>query len=179
MTRRLFAAVEIDPRVRAVLAEESVKLKKFDAKPVSEDCFHITLAFLGDTEEERIADAADAAEAAVDGFRKFETRLAGASLMGRDARVIYTEAESGGSLKRLAGRLSRELSARGFETEKRSFRAHVTLGRLRKGASPELREYLRGVNLDLTFTADTVTLFESTLTPKGPIYNPLASFKLM
>ncbi|MBQ7525281.1 MAG: RNA 2',3'-cyclic phosphodiesterase [Abditibacteriota bacterium] len=179
MTKRLFIAVEIDPRVRAALAEKSAETKNLGAKPVSEECFHITLAFLGDTDEERIADVAASVEAAAEGLRKFEVRLRGVALMSREARVIYTEAESGGCLEDAAKRLSEELSARGIEKDKKPFRAHVTLGRLRRGADARVREFVREAEFSQTFTAEFVTVFESTLTPKGPIYDPLATFKLM
>ena len=68
----------------------------------------------------------------------------------------------------------------GFEKEKRSFSAHLTLGRVK---SPKGRNSLVEKIKALEFQSSAemeineLVLFKSTLTPKGSIYTPLHQSK--
>jgi len=71
------------------------------------------------------------------------------------------------------------LAGCGFPREERSFRPHLTLARIKSprgltGASALMdgrSDYRAG-----SFVGRSVTLFQSTLTPKGAIYTELAQF---
>jgi 2'-5' RNA ligase len=85
-------------------------------------------------------------------------------------------------LVRLAGAIEQTLAPLGFEPEGRPFKAHLTLGRVRqprkKGPKPDtarLSQDLAGYQgaPRPEFSADRVVLMQSTLTPRGPIYQPL------
>ncbi len=62
-----------------------------------------------------------------------------------------------------------------FEKEDRNFHPHITLARLKKPR--DLQEVVTSQNLekykDCSIKVDCVTLFKSTLTPKGAIYECL------
>jgi 2'-5' RNA ligase len=60
----------------------------------------------------------------------------------------------------------------GFPPEGRPFRPHITLGRVREGhrLPPGAIDQLENVAPGTAFLADRVVLFESRLTPAGPVY---------
>jgi 2'-5' RNA ligase len=62
-----------------------------------------------------------------------------------------------------------------FEKEKKGFRPHLTLGRLRRpGKLTELHDYIESYQFDpIGLNLDRLVLFKSTLTPSGSIYERL------
>src|SRR5207247_4590933 len=87
-----------------------------------------------------------------------------------------------GALTDWQGALSTALAhARLYEPEKRPFWSHVTLARAKRGrpvpridTAPELPEALES-----PFWAERATLYKSTLTPRGAIYEPLVAIELL
>jgi RNA 2',3'-cyclic 3'-phosphodiesterase len=125
---RLFFALWPGDRVRASLAHVAGELAALaDGKSVPTGKIHLTLAFLGEIEAERLAAARDAARQArgsrfelvldeVGSFRKAAVAWAGPT------RVPAPLAE-------LQSSLDIALRARGFALDERPFVAHVTLAR--------------------------------------------------
>ncbi len=72
----------------------------------------------------------------------------------------------------------------GLPRETRPFRAHLTLGRVRREATPAQQEQLGAAIRSLPALAplpwqvDRVVLFRSELRPTGPIYTELVSCQL-
>lgn len=85
-----------------------------------------------------------------------------------------------GRLEALQAAIERDLEACGFPVEKRSFKAHLTLGRARAhggiipgtGDLPEMAEDLS----EHRFDARDLILFGSELKPGGAVYTKLARF---
>jgi RNA 2',3'-cyclic 3'-phosphodiesterase len=175
---RLFVALELPPAVRAALvsfrdaaAEPSVW------RPVAEDALHLTLAFLG----RRPADDVPAIERVLETAAGPAPRLSlvGAVLLPpRRARVLCAALDDpDGTLGELQARVSDGLAAAGvYVPEKRPFRAHATVARLRPreraprtvSATPE----------PLEFHGESLTLFESRLHPHGARYQALSRVSL-
>lgn len=178
-TRRLFIAVAIPDNIREYLAESCEKLKKTggDAKWVEEENIHLTLKFLGATEEAKIPLVSRAIETACSGIAGFTAALE--SIGGFPSltapRVLWASLKDPeGYFSKIASRLEDNLVKLGFEKENRTFKNHMTLARVR---SQRNRLSLVQSALDLqknikpmSFFADNVTLFESKLSPKGPTY---------
>ena len=64
----------------------------------------------------------------------------------------------------------------GITPERRRFVPHVTLGRLKPSAGKTVD--FKVMNILLSGIADSVTLFQSELTPDGAIHTALAEFPL-
>jgi 2'-5' RNA ligase len=139
---------------------------------------HLTVKFLGDSEEKLV----DKIGAAIDGvareYQPFETtidRLGGFPNLRRP-RVIWAGAseplEEAAKMARAVDLGMRQLR---FEKEKRPFKAHLTLGRVRPGRSvDDLAAYLQDFELEpIPMTLDRLVLFKSTLTPQGAKYERL------
>jgi 2'-5' RNA ligase len=174
MSLRLFAALEL-PRV-AVAALEAFRDAAADPdvwRPVPAESLHVTLAFLGATDEEAVPRLEAALRADPDP-RAPRLRLAGSLLLPpRRPRVLCAALEDpDGTLGELQARVSAGLAATGAYTpEARPFRPHVTVARLRSGArAPRVVDV---VPERVEFRGESLTLFVSRLSPRGARYEPL------
>jgi len=183
---RTFVAVPLSDGARQRLGRLSDDLRaalgraggKFSF--VRPEAMHLTLKFLGDVERSRVPEIAAAVQEAVSPFRTFGFDLAEVGFFGspRRPRVIWLGVqEPGGTLEGLAGAVDRALSAvLGFPPERRPFRAHLTLARVKKppqGDLGRLLEPLRGRGAG-TETAGEVVLYRSELQPTGALHTALA-----
>ncbi|MDP6686042.1 MAG: RNA 2',3'-cyclic phosphodiesterase, partial [Candidatus Omnitrophota bacterium] len=92
-------------------------------------------------------------------------------------RVIWIGIEKGSeSLKTLNIKIETGFEKLGFEKEKREYKAHLTLGRVRslKNIS-QLTKVIEEIDFksEKAIKIDKLILFQSTLTSKGAIYTPL------
>jgi RNA 2',3'-cyclic 3'-phosphodiesterase len=171
---RLFVALDLPLLARRALAR--FRDEAADAavwRPVTDDALHVTLAFLGHRPEEDVA----AAETVLAGLPAAAPalRLGGALLLPpRRARVLCAVVEDlDGALAALQAAASDGLAAAGLYTpERRPFRPHATVARLRSGARPP-----RSVGAapdPVTLAGEAVTLYRSRLARQGARYEPLA-----
>lgn len=95
-------------------------------------------------------------------------------------RVIARMAAPETALLALAGLAERCAQDVGQEAEARSFNGHITLGRTPRVFDPrvfDLRGFGAPVDLGpMQMGVRAITLFESTLTPRGSIYRRIAEF---
>jgi RNA 2',3'-cyclic 3'-phosphodiesterase len=159
--------------VADVLADWARGAEREGLRLVSRENLHVTLAFLGHRPEEEadaIAEAVRAAAAPVPGL----SLAAPAWLPPRRPRVLAVDLhDAGEACARLQRAVSEALVALGvFTPEKRAFRPHVTVGRVRKGA--RVAEELPVIGDHPPFAASALTLYRSRLAPKGASYEPLS-----
>ena len=140
-TIRTFIAFELPPPVILLLQkmQQDLKRLKIRARWVRPENIHLTLKFLGDINPDDI----DKIDAAMTGA-VIESSLITLSVRGigvfpgiKRPRVIWLGL--GGdirSLLALQGRLEEKLAGAGFPKDKRSFKAHLTLGRIKQAANP-------------------------------------------
>ena len=175
---RLFVALELPDAARAALVafrEEAADPEVW--RPVADEALHLTLAFLG----RRPAGDVTVVSSVLDDAAEAAPRLAlagGLLLPPRRARVLCASLEDpDGTLIDLQSRVSDELTAAGvYVPEKRPFRPHVTVARLRPRARAP-----RSVSQSpepLEFAGGPLTLFESRLHPHGARYEPLTRVSL-
>ena len=187
---RSFVAVELPPPVRDRIAGVVRHLaSRVDggvrwSRPES---LHLTLRFLGDIDAEFVPAVSDAVSRCASAARPFEVSLGGIGGFKRlrAMRVIWMPvAGDPGPLTELYGALEGELETLGFARERRAFRPHITLGRVRDGAPvPQRRavaEALAAVELDAapTLPVETVALIRSVLSPGGSEYTRLHTARL-
>jgi 2'-5' RNA ligase len=173
---RLFVALELPEPVRAALTRfRDVAADPAIWRPVSEESFHVTLAFLGHRPAEEVDRIAAVLEAVED--RPAPESAVGEALLlpPRRPRVLTVALEDrDGALGRLQADVSAGLAAAGlYEPEARPFRPHVTVARLRSGA--RAARTVDAAPGGGEFTAGTVTLYRSRLGRGGAAYEPLAT----
>jgi RNA 2',3'-cyclic 3'-phosphodiesterase len=182
---RLFIALPLPHEVEVELDRllGLLRPKSSDVKWVTANNIHLTVKFLGDTDEKLIPRIRTAMNETVAAFQPFESvmdRVGGFPNLMKP-RVIWV----GGSQPieaavRMAAEIDRRMHELSFEKEKRPFKAHLTLGRVREGRSiSALATHLESFKLTpIPLKLDRLVLFKSTLTPKGSIYERLHEAKL-
>ena len=183
---RLFVAIALPDFVKDALAKLQADIKKsgFSAKWTPPENIHLTMKFLGDTPVSAIEAIGRELASAADGFPPLTLRAQGLSVFPgpRRARVLWTG--TGGETDRLAvlhQQVEDNLAAIGFDKEARPFKAHLTIARFKGHVDPEaviavMTRY--GDFASESFKANALSLFESRLTPQGPVYRKLQSYGL-
>jgi 2'-5' RNA ligase len=72
-------------------------------------------------------------------------------------------------MSEIAGKVDKLCTDFGMEPEKRPFRAHITIGRLKIPTVVDLSQEVR----ESPFTIDHIVLYKSELTPSGARYSVL------
>jgi RNA 2',3'-cyclic 3'-phosphodiesterase len=187
---RAFIAIELPDEVRRGLAGLRKELQRDEhrfVKWVDPEAIHLTLKFLGNVPAGRVTEIARAIEVAAKAVTPFELEVSGLGVFPNSKQVRVLWVGIGGDvdrLKELQRGIDTELAALSFAREDRPFVPHLTLARVRQGASPSERrslgELLTTAVFDDRYEAkvETVSLMRSELTPAGAIYSRLAEVGL-
>lgn len=183
MVFRAFIAVEIGEFGK--LAEFSDAVKKTDAplKMVDLRHIHVTLKFLGDTDEKLIPEIEKIIKEASAGIKPFSVKLKGAGAFPNLDRitVVWAGMEGADQLGIVSGKLDECLARFGFEPENRKFSPHITIARVKGGRNKEKLKQAILDYKDVEFgeqPVDKIKLKKSVLTPQGPVYSDVAVIKL-
>ena len=173
---RLFVAAELPGELTDALAETLAALRgNVHGRFVAPDSLHVTLAFLGNVGSSRVDVAVEALEEACRGASSFDVRLGDLGSFGRRAKATLWQGFSdAGSLPEIAQAVRESLRVRGFETDAKSFVAHVTLMR-----SADLSQGILAAPYVRSGRIDTITLFSSDLSGKRPVYEPVRRINLL
>jgi len=177
---RLFIALPVPGATRRELAEIIEELKKHggSVKWVKPENMHLTVRFLGDTDERMVPALKKLLDTAARGHQASDTVIdyLGGFPNLRRPRVIW--AGLGNNLmplEKMAEQLELAVRKLQFLEEKKKFNPHLTLGRVRnpKGLTP-LLDHIQTARLEpIECSLSELVLFKSTLTPQGPIYDRL------
>ncbi|MCK4349951.1 MAG: RNA 2',3'-cyclic phosphodiesterase [Candidatus Krumholzibacteria bacterium] len=183
---RLFFAVPISETVRGIVS------RSIEAFPIADppwrwirpENYHITLKFLGETDEElleRLLEIGRETAAATSPFELSFGRFDTFPSISRP-RILLFHAESGAArLAQLAGLLEEKLESLGFERERRRFRTHLTLARVKRPIGREALEALEKVPslpLEARQEVGRIVLVRSVLSREGAKYEEAGSFGL-
>lgn len=183
---RLFLAVELPPPMHTALDRLIKKLtpRALSAKWVSEKNAHLTLEFLGDFSEEKLAALHEAMEQVSKRHCSFGLHLLGGGSFGapQSPRVLWVNVQGDTqALHALQVDVQNALKALGHVPEKRAFRPHLTLARSK---SPQGDPSFLKCEKDLqacdlgTLNVTSFVLFQSELKPEGALHVALEVFSL-
>jgi len=186
---RLFVALELPRPARTRLEQVQQQLRHGGSHPVrwvAPASIHLTLQFLGEVAESLVPSLLVALEQAdISALPRLHLTEVGAFPDTRQPQVVWMGV--GGEeplLLRIQQEVVRVLEPHGFAPDKRSFRPHLTLGRVERNARTAQRKTL-GTALDalrrshqeshmsISWQSGPPLLFQSTLTPSGAIYRKL------
>ncbi|MDD5063507.1 MAG: RNA 2',3'-cyclic phosphodiesterase [Phycisphaerae bacterium] len=186
---RCFIAIDIDEEIRAALGDlqqklrGSIDVKKGDINWVNPDNIHLTLKFLGEIKDEKVAEICNIVEAAAGRHKDFELDIESVgNFGGRSPKVLWVGTGKGGDdLLKLQEDIEESLALAGWPEETREFAGHLTLCRIRHPiagmklaqASVDYKDFKLG-----TLSADSVSVYQSELKPSGPVYTVLGNYKL-
>jgi 2'-5' RNA ligase len=186
---RCFIAIDIDDTIRAAVAElqqklqQQTRLAKGGCVWVKPAVMHLTLKFLGEIKDAESVEVCKIAEGIAGRHKAFELDIEGVGHFGgKNARVLWIGTGRGGEqLCSLQQDLEKQLDSAGFPAEARKFSGHLTLCRIKKPkagielvkASEGYKDYKLG-----SIFAGELVVYQSRLTPDGPIYTALGRYKL-
>jgi 2'-5' RNA ligase len=183
--KRIFIAVKIVPGVTLLkmISTFKVGLANESVKWTNPENIHITLAFLGDTDERQIIQICSMLKDKCKGSGEFDLLIKGTGIFRNlgDPRVIWTGIEPSVNLIDLYNLIKSGLNEEGFRLEDRPFNPHLTLGRIKYLKD---KEFLKMLLDRYQFTeiqkvpVNEVILYESILLPSGPVYKPLSKIGL-
>ena len=148
---------------------------------------HLTLKFLGPTDPNLANRIIAAMDRQFDAPAVPQLTLAGLGTFptGRNPRVIWAGVSGDPvTLDALHQRAEDAATGLGWPAEKRPFRPHLTLGRVRDRASARQRQAIADVIARSVLPAaslwrpDTIRLYRSELTPRGAIYTSLGDIEI-
>ncbi|MBX3235158.1 MAG: RNA 2',3'-cyclic phosphodiesterase [Nitrospiraceae bacterium] len=198
---RLFLAIELPAQLKAAVGAFQQELKRRLERNaergsrvgwVQPDLMHLTLKFLGETDEQVVDQLKADLDESLLGQRRVALPLTRLGVFPRamQPRVLWIGPaeswEQGAEAAELAS-LHRLVEARcealGFEWETRPFAPHLTLARVKEGERSIGQALLRSGVLDHPLSlgilpVDGVVLMKSDLRPGGPVYTRLWDVRL-
>jgi RNA 2',3'-cyclic 3'-phosphodiesterase len=183
---RLFVAVEIDDEARRVAAATAEALRAaigagLKVRWVPPENLHLTVRFIGHVEDGRAPAIIEALSSPLD-LTPFDIEFGGCGAFPPSGapRAVWIGLTLGlPGLTSMHDAFNTRLLSFGFEPERRPFRAHLTLARLKdasSGTGRVVREALRHVTPSSARSRVTrATIFQSHLSPTGSRYEPIAA----
>lgn len=174
---RLFVAAEIDDALKDGLIGLQARLLEPGIKLVERENLHVTLQFIGEVRDDRVAGIREALRSVK--MAPFEVEIGSVGTFPTDSqRIDVVWVDCRGQLAELASKIEAVLKPLGF-VQDRGFVSHLTIARVKQRPVrlaervAELKSAVIGRQLVNRFM-----LKRSTLTPSGPIYENVDVYKL-
>ena len=143
--------------------------------------WHFTVCFLGDLGQETIERVASGIAPVAAATPAIPARVGpgGTFPGGKRPRVVWVGIAAPAALGELAARVADVARGAGVVAEDRPYRAHITLGRVRRESPSDAEAMRRALDVasDREFVVDALVLFRSHLGP-SPRYEELARWPL-
>jgi RNA 2',3'-cyclic 3'-phosphodiesterase len=188
MSTRSFIALNLDAPVRQALARIAGEVEQplgCRIRWTAKENLHVTVKFLGEVQDSILPEVCRVAREAADSVAPFEFGVSGVvSVPPKSPRPRMLWASVHDPEQRIAGifhHLEEGLSALGFGRDRRAFRPHVTLARIRRVSDPRRLWESTETWQDASFgqaRAEALTVFGSDLMSGSPVYTSLASMPL-
>lgn len=165
---RLFCALVLPDDLKDAIAETANAIRRgVRGAYVRPDSYHMTLAFIGEGDDDMAERAAGALERACAGTGTVALRPNALGKFGRrENATLWVGFEGGRAAASLAASLRAELEAADVPFDAKPFRAHVTIARHARLSRPSIP----GPFFPHAFHARSAALFESELDPHGARY---------
>jgi RNA 2',3'-cyclic 3'-phosphodiesterase len=183
--KRTFIAIKIHPgeKMLDILNFFKKELAQEKIKWVDPGVMHITIVFLGDTDESIILSVSDIIKQVALDHPPFELFFRGTGIFRNmhDPRVIWIGTEINPVMQNIKAELDNQLSKFGFEKETREFKPHLTLGRIKylknRSSLEEAIKLYKEKNVQKELISELI-YYESILKPAGPEYHPIITAPL-
>ena len=183
LNMRTFIAIELPNAIKDFLSRLQQELKTCgaDVKWVEPKNIHLTLKFLGDVDDNKLNEITEIIKGVAKEKATFQISISSLGAFPKidSPRVIWIGIDAGDKeTKEISGLLEEKIAKLGIPKEERPFSSHITIGRTRSGLNlgklvQELKNKSELGGEKLRFDVLKVTLFKSTLSPKGPTYEIL------
>lgn len=177
-TQRVFIGIPIDKQSQQHINEllKPIRDSRRDIRWVPENNRHLTLAFLGNRPISEVDNLIRQFDESYQQETRFQSRL---STLERfpdpTGRIIALTNEPTEPLDKLFQITLKLLQRNEIEFDRKRFRPHVTLGRIRRPKHVK-KTFDQQININLDITK--IMLYQSRLTELGSIYQPLKEIQL-
>jgi RNA 2',3'-cyclic 3'-phosphodiesterase len=183
--KRIFIAIKVNAgeALISLIASLKSELVNENIRWINKDNIHITLLFLGDTEEKMIKEISSVLKDRCIGLGSFELIISGLGVFKNlhDPHVIWTGIELSDNLIQLNSTIVNGLRNLGLNIEERKFSPHLTIGRMRhlndKAVLKTLIDKFQNKELQVLQVKEII-LYESILSQKDPVYKTIAVINL-
>jgi 2'-5' RNA ligase len=187
---RAFIAIELPVHVCEAIQKQTTRLRQTLGSDfvrwVPTRNMHLTLKFLGDTAVSHLDFLKQMLVRESEAHSQFDMQLGGIGSFpnSRNPRLLWIGIHAPSNLISLQRGIESGASRLGYKPEDRAFSPHLTIGRVRQGASLTELQKIRAALDSMQFgniaivRVDSVHLFKSDLQPEGPIYTKLFSAPL-
>lgn len=180
---RLFVALEIPENIiDAILFERNKHLgHEKNIRWESKDKLHITLKFLGDTEESLVESISNELESIACKNKpvKMEINKFGVFRKSGELKILWVGMKENKFLINIVNDIEESFCKFGYPKEDRKFKPHITLLRFRGTENSSKILNLLEIKLpELVFTANKISLVKSELKQSGSVYTTMKSFIL-
>ncbi len=183
--KRTFVAVKIHPEnnLLTTYAKLRNELENEKIKWVDPQNFHLTLFFVGDTEEEQIVDIREELSNIAANFSGTQIRLQGLGVFKNihKPRVLWAGISEFDELKEIKLAIDKQMLQLGFNPDAREFKPHLTMARIKWINNKDKLKSLLSEYRDELFqyaNIDEIIYYESILKESGPEYKPIEKFIL-
>jgi len=140
--------------------------------------WHITLFFLGSTEESAVSMLEQLIEESFSKIQAYQTELCGVGVFPNtlNPKVLWLGLENLEPLMSAYSKLGESLQQNGFSFDQKPLKPHLTIARVKRTDNPSAFQSLLSEYQETVFdqiNMSKVVLFESITTPAGPIYKSL------
>jgi len=177
-TFRGFIAIDIKATPQIIAFEKEIAKIGADVKLVEPGNIHITVKFLGDTDENHIDAIEQSIKESVRAVKSFPIILKGTGVFPNQnyMKVIWIGIMDEGNIETIACTIDEKLESLGFKKEHRGFSPHLTVGRVKTARNKDQLLKVIENYKTVEFTTQNVQLIalkKSELTPKGPNYTTI------
>lgn len=183
---RTFIAIEITEEIRNEISSLQSTLKELGGrvswtKPKN---IHLTLKFLGDTEENLIDEIEKELKGIAASFSRFQIQVKGIGAFPniRRPRVLWVGTHNeNDKISEVVSEIESRMETLDFQKEARKFSGHLTLGRVKdsRGIQPVIDKLRKNKDFDAgSFIVKEIFLIKSQLHPAGSIYTILKKVDL-
>lgn len=177
-SHRIFIGIPVDKCVQQAIERllEAMQIRSRSLRWVPAKNLHMTLAFLGEIRPNEQKTVQQGFAAAYAGNRQFQYQLSALRRFPNSrGRIIALTGEASESLQGLATVTRDMLGERGLGFERKTFRPHITLARIRNPRQPIMKI---DQQVDIRMEIRRVALYRSTLTESGSFYTVLENADL-
>ncbi|RMF94568.1 MAG: RNA 2',3'-cyclic phosphodiesterase, partial [Candidatus Schekmanbacteria bacterium] len=183
-----FIAIDIGNEVRENLVSSLMEISHLSKKVklVKAESIHLTIKFLGNSKTSLLPNIIQNIENAVCDMTQFQLEAKGLGAFPnlQKPRVIWAGLREKNShiLQQLYFKIEEAMFEVGFEKERREFKPHLTLARIKyPERNTKLEEYIsKNVNTPFgEINVKKIDLMKSTLLPQGALYECISEIPLL
>jgi len=177
--RKIFIEIEVPNQVKKRLVERTEKWQNLPIKWARQENLHITLLFLGYVDESVMPDICQKVSEAASKIESFDIQFNKIEIgpSPEKPQTVWFAGEPSEELKNLYEAVEKELDI--FQTEKKQFRPHITLGKIKKGKWEELAQTpVIEESFKISFSVDNIFVMESSAEEGGQEYHVIESCPL-